>query len=364
VPRVPHVPRGIHAAAALREEARLVLPEDDLLSVDTAERDAILDGLRKRPVPSISCVYLYDKLGSELFEQICDTPEYYLTRTEDALLRAITPDLLLFTGEADERQGVSPTTWVECSAGNGHKVAPLVLNSAGVRPTTYVPMDVSASALEVNTRRFAAMPQSAHPLHVQALVGTDEEGLAEAAARFAGRKSFLFLGSSLGNYDVPEDQLRLLARHMEPEDRLLIGVDTPPSALSGGKTEQDLVAAYNDAAGVTSAFTLNALAHVNRRADLDFDLADFRHVSEWCAERQAIVAHVVAVRDVIVNTHMDGEVEEVLSLRAGERIYMEQSAKFSLARMRSIAHAAGLRITRHWQAPREFYLIVECERVL
>jgi L-histidine N-alpha-methyltransferase len=326
------------------------------------ERDSILQALAAAR-PSISCVYLYDAHGSRLFEDICGTPEYYLTRAEDSLLRRSTDELLCLPDEEREAGlALPPMAYIECSAGNGQKVAPLILASAALRPTTYVPLDVSASALAINVERFSGLPSSTK-LNVCSLVGTNEQGLA-AAAKLAARKTFMMLGSSLGNYSSPHTELEMIAQHMSPADRLLVGVDTPPAADgTDGKTEAEVVAAYNDAQGVTSAFTLNALVNVNRVAGTDFDLDEFRHVSEWCPERSAIVAHVEAVRDVRVTaarSHAEPP-RDVLRLRAGERIFMEQSAKFSLPRMELTAKLAGMRVRRHWMAPRNFYLIVECE---
>jgi dimethylhistidine N-methyltransferase len=331
-------------------------PPPPLISASAAERDTVLRALRAER-PSISCVYLYDALGSELFERICETPEYYLTRTEDALLARITPELLRFPGE--DARSLAPTAWVECSAGNGQKVAPLVRASAQARPTTYVPMDVSAYALGVNAARF---DRAADGVCVLPLVGPNADGLALAATLEVGRKTFMLIGSSLGNAERPHEELHNIAAHMRPAglDRLLVGVDTPPSAAgSGGKTEAEVVAAYNDRQGVTAAFTLNALTHVNRVAGTDFDLADWRHVSEWCARRCAIVAHVEAVRDVRVRAAGGAP---VLALRAGERIFMEQSAKYSLKALGHVAQQAGLRVARHWLSPRDFYLICEFVR--
>jgi uncharacterized SAM-dependent methyltransferase len=377
--RVPAVwPAGAHphaTTAALAEQPDLTPTPRSAREFETY---SILAGLASQR-PSISVVYLYDAHGSALFEQICETPEYYLTRTEDSLLRAITPDLLHYAGEhgkaslgAGAGAGASatlpPTVWIECSAGNGQKVAPLVLESAAVRPTTYVPMDVSASALSVNLARFGARAATGGASSAQAgagpdlavhpLVGTNEEGL-EVARRFAGRKTYMLLGSSLGNAEQPHEELATIARHMEAGDRLLVGVDTPPSPEgSGGKTEAEVVAAYNDAAGITAAFTLNALTHINRVAGTDFQSEDWRAVSEWCPERQAILAHVEARRAVRV-TSADREL--ILAMPPGGRIFIEQSAKLSLGAMRAIARRAGMRVSRHWLSARDYYLIVECE---
>lgn len=349
--------RALRTTPKTRSEALAPEPLGDDPEAD--ERADILAAL-SAPTPSISCVYLYDAHGSALFEQICATEEYYLTRTEDALLKAITPELIRFADEPRDATSLSGTCMVECSAGNGQKVAPVVLASSAIRPTTYVPMDVSASALDANAARLAPHI-GARALQFEPLVGTNEDGL-RTAAQLDGRKCYMLLGSSLGNATEPHEELRMVAEHMRPADRLVVGIDTPPSAPgSGGKTEAAVVAAYNDAAGITSAFTLNALTHLNRIAGTDFDLADFRHVSEWCPERSAILAYVEAARDVTVHARpsADAAATRVLSLRAGERIFMEQSAKFGLEHMRQIGGRAGLRPVRHWLSERDYYLIIE-----
>lgn len=359
-------PQATQTASRLAVKPPQPLPAPSSASVQSAVLEALAS-----PTPSISCVFLYDKRGSELFEEICETPEYYLTRVEDALLHRITPELVRFADEAGGAgdHALPAAAWIECSAGNGEKVAPLMLAAAEARPTTYVPLDVSSSALAINLGRFDGPGLATrHELNVWPIAGTNEQGLA-AAARLCERKSFMLLGSSLGNALRPHEELGMIAKHMGAADRLLVGVDTPPAADSraGKKSKAEVVAAYNDKAGVTAAFTLNALAHLNRVAATDFCLSQFAPRSEWCEERCAILAHLEALVDVRVSARLEGAPEgvppvPVLQLRKGERIFVEQSAKFSLASMRAIAAKAGLRVARHWLAERDFYLIVECER--
>lgn len=331
------------------------------------EREEIIAALRD-PSPAVSSVYLYDQEGSRLFEEICKTPEYYITRTEDALLKAHVHDLISFADEprldtAACAPALAPTTIVECAAGNGEKVLPMVLASAARRATTYAPIDVSEAAIVANMARLQSLlgPGCPRP-DPHPLVATNEEGLSDAA-RLPGRKSFLYLGSTLGNFAEPVDQLAMVGDHMAPGDRLLLGVDTPPAANStaGLKTVDDVVAAYNDQAGITAAFTLNGLSHVNRLAGLDFDPRQFRHVAEWDWARKAIITHVEALRDdVVVTAESEGVGrEEVLRLQRGDRILMEQSAKFSLGDVEALAAGAGLRLERYWMAPRNYFLVAE-----
>ena len=345
--------------------AWLAAPEPAAEEADPEMTAAILDGLQRQPDARISQLFLYDSLGSRLYEEICKTAEYYLTNAEAELLREHAAEIA-----ADPRGLADPAAHhvvIELGAGEGHKTLLLLRELIQLQArapiahrTVYAPIDVSASSLESNLESAAPLRPA---LETRPLVGVFEEQLPIAAA-LGGTRLYLFMGSSLGNFSDPEcvELLRMVAGHMTgAADRFLIGVDLPPSHL---KPASKIRAAYNDARGVTAAFTLNGLRHINRKARLDFDWrGGWRHVAEYVEAERAIVTHVESTKDQDV-TCADGSSSKDGSgfrrrFRAGERIFMEQSRKFDLPAIAALADACGLSVTRHWASANGDHLIVE-----
>src|SRR5687767_4481191 len=218
-------------------------------------------GARPRTLPP---KYFYDAQGSRLFDRITTLPEYYLTRTEQLILSDCARRLGTLMGAAD---------LIELGAGSARKtrlvIGALLEQTALKAPMLYVPIDVSEAALEEGAAGLvAAFPR----LSVSGLVATYEAGLAELPPRVAPRRLMMFLGSTIGNLDGAEtaEFFAAVARALEPGDALLLGFDL-------AKTPGIIEAAYNDAQGVTAAFNLNMLRHLNRRFDGDFDLGRFQH---------------------------------------------------------------------------------------
>ena len=321
------------------------------------ERSTLLAGLLA-PTPRISQVYLYDARGSELYEEIVRAPEYYLPDTESVLLAAHAAEIVAPSTAAP----LASQAVIELGAGAGERTLALLRAALPLADATaYVPVDVSAAALDAcaaSTR--AALAGAARPPRVAPLVGRFEEKLPEAARVADGPRLFLFLGSSLGNYDDAEIGaiFRLVRACMRDGggsgDRFVIGVDTPHSPR---KPARVIHAAYNDAAGATAAFTLNALAHVNRVAGVDFDWeGGWRHVAEYDAALRAIVTHVEAVGPQEVRTTADGAL--LRRWADGDRIFVEQSRKFDKPTIARLA-AAGLALGRTWAADADAYLLIE-----
>jgi len=340
-PRFVSSSRGSFGAAA---ERRLARPEILVELSSTSPARALTDLLNEQP--RIQQEFLYDARGSEIYEAIVETPEYYLPRAEAAL---IADPALAGLAVAP----VASAVVVELGAGSGTRSYPIIEaigRTAGA--TVYVPGDISPWALEQNRDAFERSFAGCPAFSVAPAVGTHEECLA-AAASHAGHRTFLHLGSSVGNLDDAEavELLALVHSHMVAHDRFVIGVDRPPASR---KPEDRVVAAYNDAAGHTAAFTLNALSHVNRALGLDFVEADWKHVAEYDAAKQAIVTHVEALRDCVVR---DEKAAPFRSFARGERIFMEQSRKFDLAQISALAAKAGLAATAHWAS--DDYLLVE-----
>ena len=284
--------------------------------------------------------YFYDPIGSKLFEDITRVPEYYLTRTEGALLEALAPRLML---------ELAPVDIVELGAGSSSKTRRLLDARNGLRdPIRYVPIDVDELTVEAAAARLIAD----YPfLHVHAVVGDFERHL-EHVPSSAGRRLVLFLGSTIGNLDPPArqqllTQIRSLLR--APEDRFLIGLDLV-------KDVGLLEAAYNDASGVTRAFNRNILNVVNRGVDGDFRPTAFRHVAFYNKAATRIEMHLVPDSTQDVRLRRLG-----LDIRVSpdESIWTESCYKFSRASAQAMLEGAGLRLERwHVDPDKRFAIAV------
>jgi dimethylhistidine N-methyltransferase len=291
--------------------------------------------LSPRQLPSR---YLYDELGSSLFEAICRLPWYPLTRAEMRLLEAHAPEVL------DRRV----TSIVELGAGSGLKLAAL-LRTAGPqrgRLGAHI-VDVSAAALAETRRALAGFDG----LRVMTHETTYEAGLEtlRRAPHAGGRRLMLFLGSNIGNFD-PEGRdrfLRSLRGALRSGDRLLLGADLV-------KPVRDLLPAYDDPLGVTAAFNLNLLARINRELWADFVLDRFEHHVVWNKERSRIEMHLrstVAQRVVVPAAGLD------LALRKDETIWTESSYKYEAGGVVEMLERAGFGIVAQWlDAPDRFAL--------
>ena len=283
---------------------------------------AVQAGLQSTP-RTLPCRYFYDEAGSLLFEQICDLPEYYLTRTEDAIL-AQHADAMVAGWVADP-------VLVELGSGSSSKTRRLIeaaLHAYG--RLHYVPIDVSRSILADSAQTLV----DEYPdLRVTGYAANYRDALARITARFDRPKLFVFLGSSLGNYETEAavDLLKLIARGMDPADRLLLGTDLD-------KNEAKLRAAYNDAAGVTARFNLNLLGRINRDLGGNFDLDQFHHESRYNAERRRVEMHMVSRRDQTV-TVLDAKM--VVRFAQGESIHTENSHKYTPELLADLASQAG-----------------------
>lgn len=291
-------------------------PQDDF-------RAAVLDGLRRRP-RRLSPKYFYDARGSALFDAITALPEYYLTRTEIALLRAHGGEMAAELGR--------DAVLLEFGSGSDVKIR-LLLDA--LRPRAYLPLDISAGHL----RRAAAAIAADHPwLEVHALCVDYTRPFALPATIDHHRRTAFFPGSSIGNFE-PAQAVRLLqgiAHLLGGGGRLLIGVDLKKDAAT-------LHAAYNDAAGVTAAFNLNLLQRLRAELGAELDPAGFRHRAFYNADAGRIEMHLVATGTPAIR--IDGE---HFAFEAGETIHTENSYKFSLAEFAALAGAAGFTTRKVW----------------
>ncbi|MFI1249080.1 L-histidine N(alpha)-methyltransferase [Streptomyces anulatus] len=296
------------------------LPMD---ATDAALRADVLSGLTRHP-KTLPPKWFYDARGSELFEEITRLPEYYPTRAEREILAARAEEIAAASGAR---------TVIELGSGSSEKTRHLL----DVLPElhSYVPVDVSESALTGAADSLLAE----HPdLSVHALIADFTGGLALPGT--PGPRLVVFLGGTIGNL-LPEERaafLRSVRSLLSPGDALLLGTDLV-------KDEETLVAAYDDAAGVTAAFNKNVLNVVNRELGADFPLDDFDHLAVWNPRDRWIEMRLRARRALSVKIR---ELDLVVPFEAGEELRTEVSAKFRQGDVREELSAAGMRLTQWW----------------
>ena len=276
--------------------------------------------------------YLYDALGSSLFEAICRLPWYRITRSETELLAR-------HAGSVVAALGDTAGTIVELGCGSGEKIVLLAeaLERRGASARVHL-IDISSQALEQSEQRLNRLR------HVS-VVGhwsTYEEGLRTAvAARRAGSTMLvLLLGSNIGNFDQPAaagflDRIRAT---LDPDDLLLLGADLV-------KPERDLLLAYDDPLGVTAAFNKNLLVRINRELGGEFDLAAFDHQAAWNATAQRIEMHLVSRADQRVRIAAAGT---AVAFARGERIWTESSYKYEPGGIVEMGVEAGFATREQW----------------
>lgn len=287
-----------------------------------------LTGLMNVP-RALSPKYFYDARGSILFDQICDTPEYYLTRAEDALLERHARDII---------HSVRPHHIIELGSGTSRKTRHLFDACAAEEcHSFYAPFDVCNDVLLDSGRRLVSDYEW---LHVTALVGDYHAGLNYLPA-MEGTRLFVFLGSTIGNFTEAEAVFFLedLVSHMKPNDRLLIGADRV-------KDPAILHAAYNDKAGITAAFNRNLLHVLNRELDADFDASGFHHHACYSPRAQQVEMYLVAEYGQRVTV---GALNAVLEIAEGESIHTEISRKFTPQGLTRLLGRGGLALEQHFQ---------------
>jgi dimethylhistidine N-methyltransferase len=284
--------------------------------------DALLIGLRNQP-KSIPCKYFYDAEGSHLFENICETPEYYPTRTELSLLKRHADEMAALIGPDAEI--------MEFGAGAGDKIRPLL--DALDRPRAYMPIDISGSYL----RKIAARLRREYPdLSIEPIVADFTCDLAMPVSSAARRVGF-FPGSTIGNFE-PEEARQFMARsaRLLNGGGLLVGVDLV-------KDPAVLHAAYNDRAGVTAAFNKNLLARANREAGANFDCDRFAHYAFYNPHLRRIEVYLVSTATQRVTI-----CGRQFAFAEGEAIHTEWSYKYTVEDFRSIAASAGFTPRAVW----------------
>jgi dimethylhistidine N-methyltransferase len=300
----------------------------------------VSNGLTEHP-KSLSPWLFYDRAGSQLFEEIAELPEYYVTRTERQILAEHAEEIV--TAAAGRRN----LSMIELGAGTATKTG-LLLNAAVSLQgsVTYYPIDVSETALEeARTRLEAELPE----VTVEPIVADYTEGMRLNGASRTGRKLVLYIGSSIGNFS-PADALEILRgvrAQLLPGDSLLLGTDMV-------KDVDTLLAAYDDAAGVTARFNKNVLVRINRELDANFNPKLFRHRARWNEQHSRIEMHLESLlAQKIALRALDIEVR----FARGETIHTENSYKFTDERVVALLMRAGFKLRQQWTDPNHWFTV-------
>jgi dimethylhistidine N-methyltransferase len=295
----------------------------------------VLEGLAKQP-KQLPCKYFYDQRGSQLFDRICELDEYYLTRTELAIMDEFIDEMAWQLG----RQ----VMLVEFGSGSSIKTRKLL--DALDDPVAYVPIDISEEHLMRTARELQESYPQTEILPVVADFTSDLK--LPRSGRTPSHAVVYFPGSTIGNF-TPEQAETLLSRFsrfLGPDGGLLIGIDLQ-------KDPRVIRAAYNDEAGVTAEFNLNLLHRINRELGGDFDVRSFRHRAEYNQERGRVEIDLVSQCPQTV--HIDGR---VFRFAAGEAIHTEYSHKYTIDSFARLAARAGFTLHRSWTDSRQYVAVL------
>ena len=298
------------------------LPESDFINAVRAG----LSGYPKR----LPCRFFYDEVGSKLFEEICDLPEYYLTRAEHEILTNYAVEIV------DELP--SDITLVELGSGSAVKTRLLIKALLAQRNTLrFTPIDISKSALKKSSEDLL----EDHPsLRILAVAGEYQDGMAALKEENSGPELILWLGSSIGNLTRPESFAFLsgIQKSMSFQDRLLVGIDLRKSSTV-------LELAYDDAAKVTAAFNLNILKRINTELGGQFDLSSFKHLARYDEKEGRVEMHLVSLATQMVRID---DLDQKISFVEGEQIHTENSYKYSRKEIDTLVARSGLSLDGQW----------------
>lgn len=286
-------------------------------------------GLTK-PQKELPSKYLYDEVGSALFEVICVLPEYGLTRADERLLKRHAREIV--------EQLPRPVIVAELGSGSGKKTRYLLEALTRRQRTYYCPIEISAKALAMCHRELG-------DIDAISIVGFEREyldGLLEVAARRDEGEHLLvlFLGSTIGNFDRAAGIrfLKQVRRVLKPGDAMLLGTDLE-------KSVPQLVHAYDDSLGVTAAFNLNLLARINRELGANFDLRQFAHVAKFNQQARSVEMHLCSQSKQVATISAAGL---SVSFEKGETIWTESSHKYTHHEILQLAMASGFRCQAQW----------------
>ena len=322
-------------------EARLKI--DHLLDAKAIEKDdiqVVIDGLSKAD-KSLPARYFYDARGSQLFEEICQLPEYYPTRTEASILKQYAPEIVSQT-QANEL--------IELGSGSSTKTRYLLDAYKNIdSPLYYVPVDVSGSILKESAYNLLAdYPR----LKIQGKVATYTQALQQLSNSFLGTRIIVFLGSSIGNFNPVECDrfIQRVTSALNWGDYFLLGIDLQ-------KPIEILEAAYNDSQGVTAAFNLNMLQHLNNRFNGNFNLDLFQHQAIYNQTEHQIEMYLISQQQSVTLQDLD----LTIKLEKGEKILTEISRKFNLEKMKSYLGDRHLNLIQTYTDPNQWFGLLLCQ---
>ncbi len=308
------------------------------LSLTVDDGTDIIQGLTSIP-KSLPPKYFYDRLGSELFERICDTPEYYPTRTETTILTTASKEIADITGICE---------LVELGSGSSTKTRLLLsaYDSLG-KPWQYVPIDVSSEILKNSALQ---LHREYDNLFILGLVGTYEQALLQLPPSSLPRRMIIFLGSTLGNFthEQSDGLFKEVRDILQVGDYFLLGIDLQ-------KPIDILEAAYNDRQGITAAFNLNILSHLNWRFGGNFDINLFKHQAIYNQEKQQIEMYLYAnqVHRVRLN-----KLDLDITFKKNEHVLTEISRKFSLDQMQDFLAIHQLNTVKCWTDKNNYFGLI------
>jgi dimethylhistidine N-methyltransferase len=301
----------------------------------------VIKGLSKNP-KTLSAKYLYDDRGSLLFEEICDLPEYYPTRTEAGILQQYADEIAELTGCCE---------LIELGSGSSTKTQFLLDAYQKIADSCkYLPIDVSGGILKSSILQL----QAKYPdLQVHGLIGTYEQALVHLETNYLQSRLLFFLGSSLGNFNPEECDsfLTQVSRTLQPGDYFLLGIDLQ-------KPKDILEAAYNDSQGVTAAFNLNMLSHLNWRFQGDFDISLFKHQAIYNGVDNRIEMYLYSQKSHWVNLK---DLDLKVFFEVEESILTEISRKFDLKNMEKQLQSKGLNPVKTWTDEKGWFGLILCQ---
>jgi dimethylhistidine N-methyltransferase len=301
----------------------------------------VIQGLTQTP-KTLPAKYFYDEQGSELFEQICELPEYYPTRTEAWILHQYADEIAQITGCCE---------LIELGSGSSTKTRLLLDAYQKIGDSCrYLPIDVSGAILKDSVLQ---LQKEYANFAIQGLLGTYEQGLSHLKSISSQSRMIFFLGSSMGNFSPDEFDrfLSQISHTLNSGDYFLIGIDLQ-------KPKEILEPAYNDSQGVTAAFNLNMLSHLNWRFQGDFDTSLFTHQAIYNQADAQIEMYLHCQKDHFVSLDT---LNLKISFQAGESILTEISRKFDLAILQKQLAHQGLKTLKTWTDTQQWFGLVLCQ---
>ncbi|GGE69994.1 dimethylhistidine N-methyltransferase [Pedobacter psychrotolerans] len=300
---------------------------NDVLAGLTAERK------------SLSSKYFYDEIGDHIFQQIMEMEDYYLTNAEMEILQHQTEQIA-------DVIAADPSAFdlIELGAGDATKSVHLLQSLINRQlEFTYLPIDISRHVIEDLEEN---LPKKLPTLKVEGLNGDYFAMVKKAKTLSSRRKVLLFMGANIGNMNVAEAEefCKALRNELSAEDLLIIGFDLK-------KNPRQILAAYDDAAGITKSFNLNLLSRINRELGGDFDISKFDHYASYDPESGACKSYLISLSDQLVNIG-----DETIRFHANEHIYMEISQKYSLPEVSEIAASSGFIPVAHFFDQHQYFV--------